>query len=127
MKFTSILAVFAFTQTSNCKILIPSLRKSLKKLFIHFGNSFCSITSFASKFFRDDQPTEDNRSLNWTRWVEIQEGQAQKIHKKILRNLLLNTNPNELQTILKENEVIDKTKKAASDISFWKLPEKLRQ
>ena len=70
---------------------------------------------------------EDRRLLNWKKWIEIREKESKKIAKATLRHrqeLLLNSNPNDLRKILKEKEIIEKSRNNVGDLNFWRVPEK---
>jgi len=72
---------------------------------------------------------EDRRLLNWKKWIEIREKESKKIAKATLRHrqeLLLNSNPNDLRKIMKEKEIIEKSRNNVGDLNFWRVPEKSR-
>ncbi|KAG5681291.1 hypothetical protein PVAND_010742 [Polypedilum vanderplanki] len=88
--------------------------------------SSCSVIALNSNDI--DEEEVDRRLVNWKKWIEIREKESQRIAKATLRNrqeLLLNLNPNDYRKIVKQREIIEKSRDNAGDLKFWKMPEKI--
>lgn len=72
---------------------------------------------------------EDPRLANWKKWIKIRQKESKKIAKATLRHhqeLLLNSNPNDYREIMKEKEMIEKSRVNVGDVRFWRMPEKMK-
>lgn len=91
--------------------------------------SACSITPLSPVEIVDREFSEDNRLVNWKRWIKIREEQCDKIQKSTFRRrpeMLLSLNPNESRKVFSRREILEKSAPGSANINFWKVPEKLR-
>lgn len=97
-----------FSRKSSCSLMAESLEISGSKVL---------------------SQSDDKKLFNWTKWIRIREMESKKIARATLRNrreLLLNSNPNDFRAIMKEKEVIEKTKNNVGDLNFWRMPEEIK-
>jgi hypothetical protein len=92
--------------------------------------SSCSIITLSPKKAKEENLTEDNRLMNWKRWIKIREKQSDKIRKFTQRRrqeMLINLNPNDYREILNRKDILEKSAAGFGALNFWKLPEKSRK
>lgn len=94
-----------------------------------YGVSACSVLSTSVKA-TDEELREDRRLVNWKRWIAIRQRESDKIRRFTYRprnEMLVNMNPNVFRAVQKRKEIVDKSKTAFGELSFWKTPVKSRK
>lgn len=101
----------------------------------HDGSSACSLIPLQPESpIIEENFQEDNRLVNWKKWLEIRKKECKKMSKSLFRRkdeLLLNSNPNGYRKMLNRKEVLQKSKlnkllMVGADTSFWIVPPQSR-
>lgn len=96
----------------------------------HAKSSCSVIVALERKRAEEEALVEDRRLANWKRWIAIREKESEKLRKKLYRrrnDLLLNIDPNDYRTTVKQKEIVDKSAAGFGDLNFFKTPEKSRK
>jgi MYCBP-associated protein family len=92
--------------------------------------SSCTLFALATEKTNEEKFEEDQRLVNWKRWIKIREKQSDKIRKFTLRRrpeMLLNCNPNDYRMMLTRKQIIEKAVLGFGATNFWKVPEQSRK